>query len=166
MLGDFDQQPPIGGLSLPHLATTLLEKEYYKKNNIFYTSKYWQEKVKINITICHRRVGIFQQAGHINPSIQHRCANDPEQISNLIRINTKSKMTPLELHLYKILSCSDLKYLDKLLHTTIIATGDYEFQKLNTFITSLLARNFCTHVIRRKMKIKHNKWKCQPSTKK
>ena len=28
MLGDFDQQPPIGGSSLPHLAVQFLQQEY------------------------------------------------------------------------------------------------------------------------------------------
>jgi hypothetical protein len=39
MFGDFDQQQPVGGSSLPHLAITLLEKEYQQKHGIFYTKQ-------------------------------------------------------------------------------------------------------------------------------
>ena len=35
--GNFDQQQPVGGSSLPHLAIELLEKEYQQKHGIFYT---------------------------------------------------------------------------------------------------------------------------------
>jgi len=83
MFGDFDQQPPIGGSSLPHFAISLLEKEYQRKHHILFTKQSRQEKVEINSTLCRRGVHLFQQAGHLKLSIQHQCANDPRHMANL-----------------------------------------------------------------------------------
>ena len=54
MLGDFDQQPPIGGWFPPHLAIALLEKEYQQEKCIFQTKQSWQARLEINITLFHR----------------------------------------------------------------------------------------------------------------
>ena len=39
MLGDFDQQPPIAGSSMPHLAMVLLQKEYNVKSTHIYIKR-------------------------------------------------------------------------------------------------------------------------------
>ena len=65
MLGDFDQQPPIGGSSLPHLAIQFLQQEYQQKHNIFYTKLSKQQTVKLHSTLCQRGVKLFETAGHL-----------------------------------------------------------------------------------------------------
>ena len=164
VLGDFDQQPPIGGSSLPRLAITLLEKEYQRKHNIFYTKQSRQDKVEINSTLCRRGVRTFEQMGHLKLSTQHRCANDPQHMALLAKMNAGSKITPLDLELYKTLSSSDLRNLNELLYATIIVTGNYERQELNSFVAGLWARHFHTHVVRWKKKVKYDRWKGRPST--
>ena len=68
---------------------------------LFYTKQSRQDKVEINSTLCRRGISLFEQAGHLKLYIQHRYANDPEHMANLIKMNTGTKMTPSDLELYK-----------------------------------------------------------------
>ena len=61
MLQDFDQQPLIGGSSLPHLAIQLLEKEYKHKHDTIIQS-YLNSN---HSTFCQGRVALFGPAGHL-----------------------------------------------------------------------------------------------------
>ena len=163
MLGDFDQLPPIGGSSLPHLSTVLLEKKYQQNHHIFYTKQSRQQKVEIDSTLCRRGVKLFQQAGHLTLHTQHRCKNDVKHMANLTKMRSGSNMMPSDLDLYKTLSVSNLKDITELLYATIIVTGNYERQELNRLVASMWAHNFGTHVIRWKKKIKYDQWKADPT---
>ena len=70
MLGEFDQQPPIGGSSLPHLVVQFLQQEYQQKGNIFYTKLSKQQTVKLRSTLCQRGVKLFETDGHLDLSTQ------------------------------------------------------------------------------------------------
>ena len=164
MLGDFDQQPPIGGSSLLHLAIEFLKIEYEHKHHIFYTNLSRQKSVKINSTLCRRGVKIFQMASHLKLSMQHRCTNDPEHIENLNKMHSGVMLTPSDFKLYKTLSHSDFNNLNDFLYGTIIVTGNYERQELNASIVNLWAHHFNTHVVRWKNRIKYNKWSGIPHT--
>ena len=83
MLGDFDQQPPIGGSSLPHLAMQCLQQEYQQKHNIFYTKLSKQQTIELHSTLCQRGVKLFETAGHLKLSTQYHCTNDPEHMAKL-----------------------------------------------------------------------------------
>jgi hypothetical protein len=48
------------------------------------------------------------------------------------------------------------------LYSTIIVTGNYERQELNTFVAQLWAKHFGTHLVRWKRKIKYDLWRGQP----
>ena len=65
----------------------------------------------------------------------------------------------MDLELYKTLSSSNLKDLNKIFYATITVIGNYRCQELN-----VLTRHFHTHIIRQKNQIKYDKWKGQPST--
>ena len=59
MVGDFDQQTPIGESSLLHLVIQILQQEYQYKHNIFYTKLSKQQTVKQHSTMCQRGVQLF-----------------------------------------------------------------------------------------------------------
>ena len=60
MFGDFDQQPPIGGSSLPHFCISLLEQEYQRKHKIFHTKQSRLEKVEMNSTLSWKGAQLFK----------------------------------------------------------------------------------------------------------
>jgi hypothetical protein len=62
MFGDFDQQPPIGGSSLPHFSMTRLEQEHMKKHHIYFTKRSKREHAKINSTLCCIGAHLFESA--------------------------------------------------------------------------------------------------------
>jgi hypothetical protein len=62
MFGDFDQQPPIGGSSLPHFSMTLLEQEHMEKDHIYFTKCSKREHAKINSTLCCVGAHLFESA--------------------------------------------------------------------------------------------------------
>jgi len=62
MLGDFDQQPPIGGSSLPHAVVQILQQEYQQKHNIFYTKLSKQQNAELHSALCQRGVKLFETA--------------------------------------------------------------------------------------------------------
>ena len=62
MLGDFDQQPPIEGLSLPHLVVQFLQQEYQHNHDIFYTKLSKQQTIELHSTSCQRGVKLFETA--------------------------------------------------------------------------------------------------------
>ena len=162
MVGDFDQQPPIGGSSLPHLSMVLLEKEYQRQHHIYHTNDSAKTKREIESSLSRRGVKIFQQAMHLKLTEQYRCAQDPVHMANLTKMNMGESITPKDLELYKTLSLSDTKNKDSFLHSTIVVSGNYERQEINNFIVQLWAQHYKTHVIRWKRKIKYGKWKGMP----
>ena len=164
MFGDFDQQPPIGGSSLPSLSITLLEKEYQRKHKIYFTKQTRKDKVEINSSLCRQGVRLFEQAGHLRLTTQHRCAKDQAHMANLQKMNSGAKMTPSDLNLYKTLTESDINDPNELLYSTIIVTGNHERQELNAYVAGVWARKFSTHVIRWKRHIKEDRWKGRPRT--
>ena len=91
MFGDFDQQPPIGGSSLPHYAMKLLEQEYQQRNNLFFVKLNRQEQFEINSNLCKNGVRLFQSAAHLKLTQQHRCASDSEHMANLNKMNSSRK---------------------------------------------------------------------------
>jgi len=166
MLGDFDQQPPIGGSSLPHLAMEFLKIEYEQKHHIFYTNSSKQKSVEINstLTLSQRGVKIFEKASHLKLSMQHCCTNDPEHMETLNKMHSGIMLTPSDFKLYETLSHSDFNNLNDFLYGTIIVTGNYERQELNVFIANIWAHHFNTHVVRWKNRIKYDKWSEKPQT--
>jgi hypothetical protein len=162
MFGDFDQQPPIGGSSLPHFAMKVLEKEYQKKNKIFFTKTSRQDAVEMNSTLCRIGARLFESASCLKFISQHRCAKDPQLEAILNKMNSGQTINPRDFDLYRTVSESDLKNLDEFLFGTIIVTGNYERQELNSYMANLWAKHFNTHVIRWKRKINYDKWKGKP----
>ena len=162
MVGDFDQQPPIGGSSLPHLAMVLLEKEYQHKHHIYHTNESRKAKAEIESSLSKKGVQIFQQAMHLKLTEQYRCARDPVHMANLNKMNMGKTITPSDFELYKTLSLSDTKNKDQFLHSTIVVSGNYERQEINHYIAQLWAHYYKTHVVRWKRKIKYSKWKGMP----
>lgn len=162
MFGDFDQQPPIGGSSLPHFSMSLLEREHMKKHRIYFTKRSKREHAEINSTLCCIGARLFESARLLRLSVQHRCENDPRHMANLKKMSAGLKMTTRDLDIYKTLSQQDLTNLDKFLYGTIIVTGNYERQELNAFMATIWAKRFKTHVVRWKRKIKYDRWFGQP----
>ncbi len=64
MFGDFDQQPPIGGSSLPQLSMKFLAKKYQRKQHMYYVNQIREEKVEMKNHRSTTGVKLFQQAGH------------------------------------------------------------------------------------------------------
>ena len=124
MLGDFDQQPPIGGSSLPNFSMKLMEQKHQQDHGIYYVNRTKQDTVEINSTLCRTGSHLFELASHLQFVSQHRCTTDPEHISNLNKMHLGLKITPKDLDLYKNLSTSDLKNLSDFLYGTIITTGN------------------------------------------
>ena len=164
MFGDFDQQSPIGGSSLPHFAMRLVEKEYQHKFKIFFTNRTKEETVEINSTLCRSGVRLFETAHLLRLTSQHRCTKDPEHMANLNKMNSGSKMTSEDFNLYKTFSSDDLKNLDDFLMSTVIVTGNYERQEINSFMLGLWAKQYNTHIVRWKRKMKYDKWRGRPRT--
>ena len=149
MLGDFDQQPPIGGSSLPHLAIKVLQQEYQHEHNIFYAKLSKQQTIKLHSTLCQRGVKLFETAGCLNLSTQYHCTNDPEHMENLKKMNTGIPLTSSDFEL----SQSDFKSINDFLFGTIIETRNYEHQEFNAFIANFWVHHFNTHIVWRKKKI-------------
>ena len=162
MFGDFDQQPPIGGSSLPHFCISLLEQEYQRKHKIFHTKQSRLEKVEMNSTLCRKGAQLFKSADHLTLSTQHRCVNDSEHMATIDKMSSGKAITVKDLELYKIFTEEDINDLNEFLFSTIIVTGNYERHEFNAFMAQLWARHFNTHVIRWKKKIKDDKWKGKP----
>jgi hypothetical protein len=162
MFGDFDQQAPIGGSSLPHLSISLLEQEYQRKHKIFYTKQSRMEKVEMNSTLSRKGVQLFKSADHLKLSTQHRCIDDQAHMAIIDKMNSGNAITPEDLELYKTFTEEDMKDLDNFLFSTIIVTGNYERHEFNAFMAHLWALHFNTHVIRWKKKVRDDKWKGKP----
>jgi len=163
MLGDFDQQPPIGGTSLPNLSMTMLRKQHLAKRGIFNVKQSRKQEVEINSTLSKRGVDLFQQAAHIRLTVQYRCTDDPNHMALLTKMNSGSKISPSDLSLYKQLTKEDLTP-EKFLFGTIIVTGNYERHELNAFQSQLWAHHFNTQIIRWKKRINYDKWIGRPAT--
>ena len=162
MVGDFDQQPPIGGSSLPHLAMVLLEKEYQHKHHIYHTNESRKARIEIESSLNKKGVQIFQQAMHLKLTEQHRCAQDPIHMANLTKMNMGMTVTPSDFELYRTLSLSDTRNKDQFLYSTIVVSGNYERQEINSYIAQFWAHHYKTHVVRWKRKIKYSKWNGAP----
>jgi hypothetical protein len=78
MFGDFDQQLPIGGSSMPRFSMKLLEKEYQRQHRIFFTKQSKRDSVEINSNLCRLGACPFEKAELLRLTEQHRCAKDPE----------------------------------------------------------------------------------------
>ena len=143
MLGDFDQQPPIGGTSLPNLSMTMLRKQHLAKRGIFNVKQSRKQEVEINSTLSKRGVDLFQQAAHIRLTVQYRCTDDPNHMALLTKMNSGSKISPSDLSLYTQLTKEDLTP-EKFLFGTIIVTGNYERHKCNAFKSQLWAHTTST----------------------
>ena len=163
MFGDFDQQPPIGGSSLPQLSMKFLAKKYQQKNHMYYVNQTREEKVEMKSHLSATGVKLFQQAGHLRLTKQHRCAQDPEHMSLLNTMNSGSKITAKDLELYKTLSKDDLTP-EEFLFATIIVTGNYERHEINALQAKVWAETHHTHVIRWKREVNLAKWKNRPAS--
>ena len=104
MLGDFDQQPPIGGSSLPHLAVHFLQQEYQQKYHIFYTKLSKQQTVKLHSTLCQRGLKLFETTGHLQISTQYHCTDDPEHMANLIKTSSGISILNCTKHCHNLIS--------------------------------------------------------------
>ena len=158
MLGDFDQQPPIGGSSLPQLLIKFLAKKYQQKQHMYYVNQTREEEVEMKSHLSATGVKLFQQAGHLRLTKQHRCAQDPQHMSLLNAMNSSSKVTAKYLEIYKILSKEDL-IPEEFLFATIIVTGNYERHEINALQAQLWAESHHTHVICWKREVNLDKWK-------
>ena len=119
MLRDFEQQPPIGGSSLPHLVVHILQQEYQQKHNIFYTKLSKQQTVELCSTLCQRGVKLFETAGYLKLSIQYHCTNDPEHIDICKEMNTGISLTPSDFEFYQTLSQSDFNDMNNNVNPSI-----------------------------------------------
>ena len=145
MVGDFDQQPPIGGSSLPHLAMLHLEKEYQHKHQIYHTNESRKAKKEIESSLNKKGVQIFQQAMHLKLTQQYRCAQDAIHMANLTKMNMGMTITPADLEMYKSLSLSDTRNKDQFLHSTLLC------QEIMNGKKSTIILHNCGHVIIRHM---------------
>jgi len=67
LIGDFDQEPPIRGASLPRLAMLLLQKECEEKDGLIRINKRTkQERFKMKSQLSQHGVRLFEKAGQIN----------------------------------------------------------------------------------------------------
>ena len=72
-----------------------------KKHHIFYTDVSKQQRVEISSTLCQRGVKLFQNAGHLELSVQHCCTNDPEHIK-ILQMSSGIMLTRSDFQLYPI----------------------------------------------------------------
>jgi len=107
-----------------------------------------QKRAEINSTLCQNGAKLFQKAGHLKISMQYHCTIDPKHIANLNKMHSHIMLIPSDFQLYQTLSHSDFNNLNDFLYGTIIVTGNYERQELNTFVAKLWACHFKTHVVR------------------
>jgi len=163
MLGDFDQQPPVAGVSLPHLAMILLQEKYKERSSTIHIKRTKQEKVEMNSQLSHTKVKLFKKAGLVRLTTQHRCAEDADHIALLDKMSSGSPITPADLEPYETLSKKDLT-VGNFLFATIIVTGNYERHELNAHQAKLWAQYYRTHVIRWRRKIDTSAWQGKPAT--
>jgi len=165
MLGDFDQQPPVGGTTIPNLAMTLLEKKSKRKyfNQKQQSRQTKKKQFEVESLLTRKGVDLFKTAGLLNLNIQHRCAEDVGHISLLNKMSTGSKITTSDLKPYKTLSSSDLTP-EKFLFAPVIVTGNYERHQINAFQAKQWALYNNTHVIRWKRKTNTSSWEGRPNS--
>ncbi|KAL7530754.1 hypothetical protein ACHAXR_003654 [Thalassiosira sp. AJA248-18] len=163
MLADFDQQPPIGGSSMPHLAMVLLRKEYEDNNTQVRIKRTKREKLEMRCRLSRTGVELFKKAGLIKLDIQHRCADDAVHTALLEKMSSGASITPADLLLYDTLSKHDLT-AEEFLFGTIIVTSNYERHEINAHQATLWAKYYHTHVIRWRRKFNVNAWQGKPST--
>ncbi len=162
LLGDFDQQPPIGGSSLPKLSMEYLRKDCdtrNKKYRRFISSK--KERAEMRCTLSRRGVELFQRALLVKLHVQHRFAQDQKHIELLEKMRSGSPITPSDLSLYQTLGPEDMTP-DNFLFATTIVSNNHERHEINAHQAQLWAKHFRTHIVRWKRHIKS--WKGKPST--
>ena len=146
MLGDFDQQPPVAGISIPHFAMILLQKQYEEKNSTIHIKRTKQEKLEMKSQLSRTGVELFKKAGLVQLTTQHRCAEDADHIALLNKMSLGFPITPADLEPYQTLSKNDLTVAN-FLFATIIVTGNYKRHELNAHQAKLWAQYYHTHVI-------------------
>ena len=100
MFGDFDQLPPVGGLSIPEVAMMVLKKKLTKRNTN-YNNKKWNLT-----TIVRRGVELFKTAKLIKLTTQHQ-SEDAEHTALLERISKGETITAHDLRNYETLHVSN-----------------------------------------------------------
>jgi len=140
----------------------LLEKEYQHKHHIYHTNESRKARIEIESSLNKKGVQIFQQAMHLKLTEQHRCAQDPIHMANFTKMNMGMTVTPSDFELYRTLSLSDTRNKDQFLYSTIVVSGNYERQEINSYIAQFWAHHYKTHVVRWKRKIKYSKWNGAP----
>jgi len=166
MLGDFDQCPPVGGNTMPHLAMEMLERNIWSQRNYLSNVSSQKRKSKrsrfeLESSLTRRGVQIFKSAGLMELSIQHRSAKDQDHTNLLKKMSSGSKIKTADLKNYKTLSVSDMTP-DGFLFAPVIVTGNYERRAINSFQAKMYATYHNTHVVRWKRKI-GSKWDNKPT---
>ncbi|KAL7523372.1 hypothetical protein ACHAWF_000494, partial [Thalassiosira exigua] len=135
LLGDFDQQPPIGVPSQKHKGC------------------------KPSVT----GVELFKKALLVRLNVQHRCAKDAKHIALLEKMRGASRITPADLSLYQTLSIEDMTPQDFLFGTTIV-TNNYERHEINAHEAHLWAKYHGTRVVWWKRRVNVDAWQGKPTT--
>ena len=158
LLGDFDQLPPAGGLSIPQISMIIEEqknassiKRMMRRRRIPARSKKDLELTSIT------RQGVEQFTGaiHINLTEQHR-SEDQEHTDLLGRMSAGETIGPEDLKDYKTLSADDFSYE----FATILTPGNKERHEFNNIQSQRWAKKYKTQVVRWARREKN--WKGKP----
>lgn len=174
IIGDFDQQQPIGGYSLPHLSMIYLKDKYDKqKQQKQHTSSYIYDKLRhqsasekkeCNSLLSKKGVQLFQLARHMTLEQQHRCTNDDRHMNFLKKMSRGDKIQIKDLASYATLSKNDVMADAGFQFAPIIVTGNYERQEINAYQTKQFALQNNTHVFRWPKKVRLASWENKPTS--
>ena len=156
LLGDFDQLPPAGGLSIPELAM-LIEREKHLGGKG--TSLIHNKKRHAITSIVRQGVEQFTRARHIRLTTQHR-SEDPDHTRLLERMSRGEVIGPEDLINYKTLSSSDKEFE----FATILTPGNRERHEFNNIQSKRWAARHGTNVVRWPRRMREKTWKGKPRT--
>ena len=166
LLGDFDQLPPVGSISLAGEVMKYEEEQFGKKTDDDDEERDVSAMFTTNSTtkcINLRKAGLllFERVKYIKLTEQHR-SKDPVHTALLQKMSIDGRLHPRHLEKYKSLSKEDMSGDGEFSFATMVVTGNAERHELN----SLQARRWATHnntkVIRWFRKRDEDKWKGRP----
>ena len=165
LLGDFDQLPPVGGISLAAEVMQYEEAKFKKKistdndEDILDEILSGQLDPKKCFDLKTAGVLLFQRVKHIKLTEQHR-SKDPEHTALLQKMSSQGSLHPRHLKLYKDLSEEDMK--GEFSFATMVVTGNAERHALNAIQAKRWASHHKTKVVRWFRKRDESKWKGKP----
>ena len=143
-LGDFDQLPPTGGMSIPECAMYIEEEKYIPLIKRKMSRVPASKKKDLEITsITRQGVRQFVGATHINLTEQHR-SEDQEHTDLLNKMSAGESIGPEDLKNYKTLSAEDTSFE----FATILTPGHKERHEFNNIQARRWARKHQTQVVR------------------